>query len=480
MNAIHDVSRRGAALMAVIISMVAVGVIGATVLSLATISRHERITFGITNRAYYLAESGAAYVRARSLQEFTYPPFEGHPPITNTLPNGDMFVVTAYRTNVVMLSTDPSGVTNRTSTLHTVATSVGITNPDTALEARQQITFDMLVSGTSLHDWLNENSDDFSLFTGSTDRPDYNDAMFDESGTGQIFVKDTGPSRGIAINPKLTSASSEGHLALAWQNQTNMHDALLYLYRANDQLLSYDVQVKLGYLANVPSSHFMMGISFRLDNTTKASYGLSFFRSETNSTLRYLERNAEWVLALDANFNALRGTNYHLVLWYRSAADAPIQLINSRVLPPEFLTANGAEMNFYNTLLLQLKEEYVDATQSARRNVISAHIAPQQNYPVWPNYDPTNAVWQENRSIFTAGNVSPVVWGQVPYAPASGNTITNIDSRATTQNFLTNENAEIGIHLFYDRTSANETFFRDLAIRFENIGVPYGGGQIQW
>ena len=473
-------SRSGAVLVAVVISLIAAGLIGATILSLATSARNERVTFGITNRAYYLAESGAAYVRARSAQEFAYPPFEGHPPITNTMPNGDVFIVTAQRTNVVLISVDPSGATNRTATLHTIATSVGIANPDTALEARQQIFFDMLVSGMSLHDWLNEHDADFSVFTGSTDKPDYNESMFEESGTGQIFVKNTGPSKGIAINPTLTSRSHEGLLALSWQNKTNIHDALLYLYKARDALLSYDLQIKLGYFPNVPSSHFMMGLSFRLDEISKASYGLSFFHSITNSDAGYLNRNAEWVLQLDSNFAALRSTNYYLVLWYRSAAGAPIQLINSRRLPPEFLTADASEMNYYNTLLLRLKEVYTDASRTSRKNEIAAYLASSLQYPVWPNYFPSNAVWQEDLVVFPAGSLAPVVWDQSPYAPATGNQITNVDSRATSVNFATRQNAEIGIHLFYDRTSANETFFRDFAIRFESLGVPYGGGQIQW
>ena len=58
--------------------------------------------------------------------------------------------------------------------------------------------------------------------------------------------------------------------------------------------------------------------------------------------------------------------------------------------------------------------------------------------------------------------------------------MTNIDSRITSSGFYTNRPAEIGLHLFYDRSGDNETYFRDFSIRFEPIGTPFGGTQIQW
>ncbi len=473
-------STSGAVLMAVVLSMIAAALIGAALLSMATSARYERVTFGVTNRAYYLAESGAAYVRARSEADMTYPPFEGHPPITNTFPNGDQFIVTAYRTNVVMISTN-AGATNVSSVLHTIANSVGIANPGTALESRQQLSFDMVVRGRAF-DAMEELSDALVLFEGSTTRPDYNDAMFNETGTSKVEVKDTGPSKGIAVTPKLDNVTGEGHLALSWQDKAALRDILLYLYQAHNGLLSYDVQVKPAYFPNVPSSHFMMGLSFRLHDDNGATYGLSFFRSQTNSTQRYLEQNAPWVLRLDANFNALRGTNFYAVLWYTASANGTIQLINSRRLPVAYLYLDRGnyELKYYNTLLLQLKEAYAGEVGGGRINQIVAYMATTNTYPGWPNYYTTNAVWQENTTNFPSSTNAPIVWDQNPYSPASGNRVTNIDSRITSAGFYTNRPSEIGLHLFYDRSGDNETYFRDFSIRFEPIGTPFGGTQIQW
>ncbi len=77
-------------------------------------------------------------------------------------------------------------------------------------------------------------------------------------------------------------------------------------------------------------------------------------------------------------------------------------------------------------------------------------------------------MWQENTNIFPR----PVVW-------ANG-LIANIDAHITSENFNILSNAELGIHLFYDRNAANELFLRDFAIRFDSFGSPYGGTQIQW
>lgn len=469
--------KQGAVLLAVVISMIAAGLIGAAVLSMATSARYERVTFGITNRAYYLAESGAAHVRARKASE-EYPPFNvRHAPITNTMANGDQFIVTAMRTNVYLVTTN-NGVTNVSAVLHTFATSIGIANPGTPLEARQQISFDMVDSEIRYPD------DDraISIFTGSVDKPVYNDDMFDETGTSKVTVKDTGPSEGIAVTPMLDSKSHEGHLALAWQNKPSLADALLYIYEAQDGLLGYDVQMKLGYFPNVPSTHFMMGISFRFDDVTKEGYGLSFFHSQTNSDLKYLEKNAEWVLLLDANFQNLRGSNYYAVLWYRDALGSPIRLINARRLPDDFLYEYKGvlEMKYYNTLLLQLREEYVDAGRVNRENHITAYLSTTNIYPAWPTYYTENALWQESASAFPTSSVAPLVWDYTPMAPATGTNAVIIDARVTAENFATNQNAEIGIHLFYDRGADNESFFRDFAVRLESIGTPSGGTQIQW
>ncbi len=460
---------RGAALVVVALSMVAAGLIGTAILAMATGSRYERVQFGITNRAYYLAESGAAYVRARSDLELTYPPFAGHSAITNTLANGDQFIVTARRTNVTVVTTN-AGVTSVVSSLHTLARSIGVVNPGTALEARQRIDFDMLVKGRTIEDFPGDLG---SPMTGDPAKPDYNDEMFNETGFSKVEIQDTGPSQGIALVPKVEKGPGEGRLALNWTANATLSNALTYVYQANDGLLSYDVQTKLAYFPNVPATHWMMGISFRLHENAQ-EYGLSFFHSETNADVD----GAPWVLTLDANFAALRGTNFHAVLWTRAATNAPLVLINSHRLSGDYvhLDKGDLELNYYSTLLLRLQEAYTDGTKCNRENRIVAYLATTNLNPIWPTYSTTNAVWQEDAACFPA----PLTWDQAPFAPATGDAVTNRDGRITSAGFLSARNAEIGVHLFYDRNSNNENFLRDFAIRFDSYGSPWGGTQIQW
>jgi hypothetical protein len=288
--------KNGAALVVVALSMVAASLIGAAILMKATGARYERVQFGVANRAYYLAESGLSYVRARSDAEFDYPPMHvGHPPITNVFANGDWFIVTAFRTNIQVVTTN-AGVTNFASSLHTIGQSIGVARPGSGLEARRRIFFDMVVKG---HTISNFPGDAGSPMTGNPSKPDYNDDMYNETGFSKVEIKDTGPSQGIAVVPKVEKGPSEGRLALNWTADATLSNALTYVYQARDRLLSYDVQTKLAYFPNVPASHWMMGLSFRLHENAQ-EYGLSFFHSETNAAaIKKLDENAPWVLTLD-------------------------------------------------------------------------------------------------------------------------------------------------------------------------------------
>ena len=55
--------RKGAVLVIVTISMVAAAAAGVAILAVSTSARFERIGMSSSSRAYYLAESGAEFVR---------------------------------------------------------------------------------------------------------------------------------------------------------------------------------------------------------------------------------------------------------------------------------------------------------------------------------------------------------------------------------------------------------------------------------
>lgn len=81
----------------------------------------------------------------------------------------------------------------------------------------------------------------------------------------------------------------EDHIlvSLDWDNNSPFPPDLYEARANNNNLLSYDVQIKfdIGVRWTFKSTyrdHFMVGLSFRLDETSETGYGISFFRSSEN------------------------------------------------------------------------------------------------------------------------------------------------------------------------------------------------------
>lgn len=468
--------RQGAVLVVVAISMVAAAAAGVAILSVATSSRYERIGLGSTGRAYYLAESGANFVRAHPSEVRTN--LSG----TCTLANGDQFVVAVSRQLVTNLDV---------TMVRTIVQSTGISHPNSAFESQQRVTFEFLDRGMTSEEGQNRD-----LFN---DDGSFNEDAWDATGDVTPTPRDTGPSGGEGA---LDLAGEEGGLNLNWAENTNTFDqeatTLCRAYTAQTNLLGYDVQVKVQPYDNPGvgfGQHYLHGISFRLQ-ANGAGYGLSFFRSLP--VARDQDR-PDWArdARLDANFQALRGTNDHVVLWYRASsnANAVFQLVASKRLTAAdpIIMDYGASVDPplgivpYSTLLLQLDEGLDGA--GTNRNEISAYVQSPSNcpacYPPWPNNDSSNCVWQTNSVVFPA----PLVW--------DNGVMTNVDARLTSSsnlycsfNVVTNADGtvskdyigppEIGIHMFYDQSGANKKFFDDFALKIPGSGTPYGGSQIQY
>ncbi len=111
--------RSGVALVLVSISMVAMAVLGAALLSASSAARHQRLTFDTGNRAQYATESGQSYVYSRRARNIYYVPVG-----TFTLGSGDRFGLRSVR--------DGSNL---------VVTATGIANPDTPREAQRFVRF---------------------------------------------------------------------------------------------------------------------------------------------------------------------------------------------------------------------------------------------------------------------------------------------------------------------------------------------------
>ncbi len=421
----------GSLMIPLIVALLAAGLLGSALLSMATSARYHRVHASTAARSYYLAESGGAYVRSVRLEDPTLMPAG-----TFTLNSGDQFMVFTYR--------DDDRI---------IVRSTGIANPGTNLEARRR-----------LHFVVSESPEGDVMPVGF----DYdNDGQFDDHAWTTVGVdpeiRSTGPSGGQAA---LDLKGEEGQIYLNWGSIPELNLAQVWALKGG--LLSYDVQVKIKPFdtgqQTAYSKHYMLGITFRLQNDINRSYGLSYFRSLAGTNPGH---TPAWVRSLPASFQDLRGTNVFLVLWYRDGGIGTFELIDSRQLTPDDpvieVRNNNPELRDYSTLLLQLKEQF--ATDGRRENLVSAFLQGPSNYPLWESRE--DMVWQDDETVFPG----PTLW-------ESGQTELR-DNRLTSEEFDLREPPEIGIHIFYDLLGANLKFFDDFAIRVEGYGLTVGS-QIQY
>jgi len=456
MNARKPSRSDGSILIVVILSLLAAGLIGVAALRVSTSTRYERVGYSMANRAHYLAESGATYVRSRRQFDKTFLPTT---PMTLTLENQDQFTVVASLTNRI-----DDATTNLHQ--HLLVTSVGIVNPGTALEAREHLHFDISERG------LDTNA---LPITFIDDKGKFNEDLWDLDGV-VARVMSTGPAGG---DPALQLQGEEGQMNLAWQNKPGMD--LVQVWSYYDGLLSYDMQAKTQPFdtgdQSAYSEHYMLGLSFRVNTNPGSCYGLSFFRSLNKKP----SPGIKWPTQLPAPFQALRGTNIYVVLWYRPADIGSVTnfvlLKSRRLVPSDGLLAwrqlnpsqpGSWELRDYSTLLLELKEKYASGSTTNRENHISVYTQNTSVYPRWSDGDPIHAKWQESTNTFPA----KLTWD-------SGESEV-VDSRATSAGFGAIKPTEVAIHVYYDMLGASKQFFDDFALRVPFTGNPFGGTQIQY
>lgn len=435
--------KQGVAMVIVVISMIAAAVIGTAVLSMATSLRFERVNLGISARAYYLAESGANFVRAVREVDRTALPLGVY-----TLVNGDQFQVTTL--------TNESG--------EVLVHSIGIANPGSHLEARRSLRFNIRHRvDPSVLDLGFDNDGD-----GQLD----DEWQFTAEGTGNTGRPEMGtaPEGGEA----LMMNSWMGNFHLNWQINPALD--LVQAWSNNHRLLSYDVQAKVsaakhdGY-TNSPAFNavLLVGIGFRLQNDRLSSYGVSFFRRNPA-----FSRYAPWTNDLSRTFlTTLSNTNVYLTLWSRVYPGKREVLAYKRITPPGLLhpspiRAGQFDIKPFSTILINIEEDYVGATTN-RVNKIKVYTQSTNDYNRWPdgiqNY--SHAQWQDNTNLFPA----PVTWDY----PSGRTVMTN--NLFTSGRFHLDKPPEINLHV-YDFA---EKFFDDFVMRVEGFVSPSSpGGQLQY
>jgi hypothetical protein len=292
------------------------------------------------------------------------------------------------------------------------------------------------------------------------------DGLFDEDywtyvGVTSVDIARTGSS---GTEPAIHMKRDVGRLELYWQTHPEVD--LRKAWQDNANLLSYDLQVKVSPYdvsdARAYSSHYMLGLSFRLYQDTETSYGVSFFRSRMYEPSRNPKKPPrelkppDW---LPPALEPLRGTNVYIILWCRTAAG--FDLINYRTLDGSHnmtYVADGVyELRDYVTMLVEL-DEFID-NSGVRQNNIVVYM---QNPDIYPNWNDTgDARWGGDPVVFP----SPITWEN----PA---VIRHIDGRITSENFAVDSPSEVAVHFFYHKKGPNKKFFDDFMFRQEGYVNP--------
>jgi len=447
-------SKSGALLVAIVIALMAASLLGSAVLSMATSARYERVHVGLAMRAYYLAESGAAYVRAvRSVTNAI-------PSGTYTLANGNQFSISD-----ILLTTNEFGQ------VRLFLRSTGIVNPNTHLEARRAVSFDITPSVTG-------GDQEVVHLTFDTDGDGLLDQEWHFEAEGELSdgipSMQAPPEGGIA----LAMDNWSGNFHLNWSDNPDLD--LVSAWKANNRLLSYDVQAKVspskhdGYPSSpVFNAVLLVGIGFRLQPDRLSSYGVSYYRRHP----RY-PRNAPWTNQLGRTFlTTLTDTNVYLTLWARQYPGRREVLAYKRV-PPSFLYPSPLQRGEYDlkpfcTILINLEEKYSDGPSGNRYNEIRVYAQTTNNYPRWSDEGPQGylqAEWQDNETIFPT-NQFPIRWDNLGGAMVVTNTL------FTSAAFDMLEPPEINLHVYDFAVN----YFDDFAMRMRGYVNPtLPGHQVQY
>ncbi|MHB8090856.1 MAG: type IV pilus modification PilV family protein [Syntrophales bacterium] len=481
-------NQAGALLISLIVTMVVITVLGSGMLYLTTTSSYGELFANRQARAYYLGEAGANY----AFKRFIANPVANGPfaaPTTFTLSNGDQFAVKTYDQPA-----DPT---------HLIIESTGIVSSGW-LTARNKVTKNIIKAAAALPGQDVPVPVGFDTNTDTTLDTTWNVAP----GTDASIVS-TGPSDGPALQLK----GDVSTVSLNWQGSSAAPD-LVAVWNSNGQLLSYTIQVKINIdQEGSKGRHYLAGLSFRLDNTTDDSYGVSYFRSYGTDAAN---KKPAWIKsAAFADFLArgINNGNLYAVFWKKIAGTYTV--LDYRLLTTGDGVISGGNLLPWSSLIVKVDEQF-SGPDGARQNHIYAYLAGENSYPrgtvswtltgfneiLWSQYAGIPA-WMGS-SAYAAGSVvvpdsqkghsyvcvtagtsgsSAPSWPTTRDATVADGTAVwaesnkLIDGSLTSANFDTRRPDEIGVHAFYDSNAANDQFFTDFGMVLKGSGSGSGGVQ---
>jgi hypothetical protein len=522
--------QHGSILIGLIITMVVMAFLAAGMMYVTTTSAFQELLANNNARAYYAAESGGRYAcsLARGTLAHGSPPF---PSLTNlnTLFSGN-------GTTYTMANGDTIQIKNwqqlGTTSLYFTFDAVGIVGSG-FLQAKRQLSFKIYpanqqagTGGPSGPPAIPQILSDFDIPKADLDK------FFNPYASSEEDIKST---QWVGGDNALNLKSSFWTIGLDWWHNSDV--AQLDAVRIdNEGLLNYGVQVKIlidakSVNGNTLSDYNISGISFRLDDTSSTlfyydnMYAMSFFKIKEDSTRSTPDwysteaPNSANLLATDSNWldRSYSGTassdgEWYVVLWKRagptgssryplSKASDDVKL--TKQMPHTLLAYKKLSLSDTDTVLYYDSEsqtvkpqpwstivvyvnEKTDGTN--RWNEISGYIASPSSYPrrTEANKTTQSILWPESDGLpnSTVGTIfQPITWNVVSGSGAaaksgSSNKIIE-DSSFNTLNYnmytsTTDPRArEIGLHVYYDSTSAQNQFYDNFYVDLSPSG--YGG-----
>jgi hypothetical protein len=415
---------RGSVLIGIVIVMVIVGAMGGALLTMNSTSSVSQFGSMDGFRAFYLAESGGQYAIPVINKNIDDPPaliglLDGH---TFTFSNGDRFqLALSYAEPVYTLL------------------STGILDQGTReLNATRQITYRITKLGAVQID----------LPFGKDNKKEFKEEFDFLGKKGKIKKVPDKKVDGKKIKDKnaedihaLALKGDESLMRFDWDNSKNDLPNLLQIWETNQQMLSYDMQMKIRIDEDPDKKHpipeFLVGLTFR-DNLSDM-YGLSFVKVDEYRDDKSLPPDFY-------NWGLLSGSLY-VVLW-KSVAGSYSLLASHEIVADDNVLVDDV-LQDWSTLTVSIKESIDE--DGNRLNEISGHLRGPDTYP----YGTIDWDWDLHKEVLTI-----------------------TDSSLTTENFDATKpdtSPEMGLHIFTTKHALDkdQVYVSDFSIQFNsNSGSP--------
>ena len=413
-------NNRGSMIIGLIAAITLIGIISAGTIYIKTSATQTGLFSNAYSSAYYLAESGIRYARLNAEQDTFFPASTQF-----NMSNGDTFII--------QTANDPADASRM------IIDSTGIVNPGAWSESKCDLTANvpksihnsnftdvgLTVTTISSKGSIRTTLDPRWTITGAYTKAS---KLLKTASKGAIdYIEFTNEK---VKNSKGTYIFDAILLSLGWWKSSPENPDLDQSWSDNDELLSYEVQMKVKLSTeDHQNDHFMHGISFRLspqnpdwaDSSTIHSYGISYFRS--------IDSNWPFNVGLDSSFSTIMNDpDPYIVLWEKTDSTNALSLIDYKKLASDDGVLDGTNLKEWSTIAVRIEEKKTGFASTT--NYISGYIQSPEGLPIgtinW-NFNTFNDVsWNTN----------------IPQPIA--------DESLTTNNFSFYKPDEIGIHAFFE------------------------------